>query len=153
MRFALGGPELAAEAQGRTVARILLIDDEDLVRSTLRYALDRAGHDVVEAGNGREGMALLERGGIDLVITDILMPEMEGIETIRAAKKAAPGLKIIAMSGAAAGAVDFLQLAARLGADEILRKPFGTRALVEAVERCLAASAATGPGAGLCGSA
>jgi DNA-binding NtrC family response regulator len=138
------------------VARILLIDDEDLVRSTLRYALERAGHNVTEAGNGREGMSALERGDIDLVITDILMPEMEGIETIRATKKVRPELKVIAMSGAAAGAVDFLQLAGRLGADEILRKPFGTRALVDAVDRCLAqARGAAGGGSGpcLCGSA
>lgn len=135
------------------MARILLIDDEDLVRSTLRYALERAGHGVSEAGNGREGMSALEGGDIDLVITDILMPEMEGIETIRAAKKARPDLKVIAMSGAAVGAVDFLHLAARLGADEVLRKPFGARALIEAVERCLTQKTATDSGPCLCGSA
>jgi CheY-like chemotaxis protein len=120
------------------MARVLLIDDEELVRATLRYALERAGHAVTEAANGREGIKALDRGGIDLVITDIVMPEMEGIETIRAAKKAHPEVKIVAISGAASAAVDFLELAGRLGADEVLRKPFSADALIGAVERSLA---------------
>lgn len=124
------------------MARILVIDDEDMVRSTLRYALERAGHQVSEAGNGRDGIKTLARGGIDLLITDIVMPEMEGIETIRAARKEQADLKIVAISGAAATSVDFLELASRLGADEVMRKPFSTQALVDAVERCLPRPAA-----------
>lgn len=124
------------------MARILLIDDEDLVRATLRYALERAGHSVVEAGNGREGIAILDRGGIDLMVTDIVMPEMEGIETIRTVRREHPEVKIVAMSGVAVVAVDFLELAGRLGADEILRKPFSAKTLTDAVERILPRGAA-----------
>ena len=121
------------------MASILLIDDEDLLRRTLRAALEGAGHSVLEAANGREGLDVLDRTEVDLVVTDILMPVMEGIETILAIRRSRPTLKIIAISGAAPRSrVDFLQVAHRLGADEILHKPFAMGALNEAVTRCLA---------------
>jgi CheY-like chemotaxis protein len=124
------------------MARILLIEDEDLVRATLRTALEGAGHTVAEAANGREGLNQLDRQPTDLVITDILMPVMEGIETILAIKRTRPSMKIIAISGAPTKAkIDFLRVARSLGADEILHKPFAMHALTETVERCLSRGA------------
>jgi DNA-binding NtrC family response regulator len=129
------------------MATVLVIDDEDLIRRTLRSILERAGHVVRDAANGQEGLAALAAGGFDLVITDLLMPVMEGIETILAVKRASPGLKVIAISGAAAAAVDFLHLAQRRGADEVLHKPFHVKMLLAAVDRCLAGSGAGAQGA------
>jgi CheY-like chemotaxis protein len=121
------------------MAKILLIEDEGLLRGTLRSALEAAGHSVVEAANGREGLELLGPGPFDVVITDILMPVMEGIETIMAIKRTGADVKVVAISGASQRSkVDFLQVAHRLGADEILHKPFPMADLIDAVARCLA---------------
>ena len=81
------------------MARILVIEDEELSRYTVRQILDRAGHEVEEAENGAEGLDRLGAGTFDLVITDIFMPVMEGIETIREIKRLYPDQKILAMSG------------------------------------------------------
>ena len=118
---------------------ILLIDDEPLVRKTMRVALERAGHQVVEAANGRIGGDLFDRGDFDLVISDILMPEQEGIETIRKMRSARPDVRILAISGGGRGkSTGYLWMAADLGANEVLQKPFGPTELVAMVSHLCA---------------
>ncbi|MCH8809524.1 MAG: response regulator, partial [Proteobacteria bacterium] len=91
------------------MARILIIDDEDELRSMLRQMLEQAGHEVTEAVNGAEGIRLYEQDRPDLIITDIIMPEKEGVETIIALRRADPDLPIIAISGGGRlDATDFL---------------------------------------------
>jgi PleD family two-component response regulator len=84
---------------GEAVADILAIDDDDDLRDTLRAILEKGGHTVHEARNGREGVACCQAHSIALVITDLLMPEQEGIETIRQLRVLDPAPTIIAMSG------------------------------------------------------
>jgi len=121
------------------MARILIIDDEDELRSMLRRMLEQAGHEVTEAVNGAEGIELYERDRPDLIITDIIMPEKEGVETIIALRRADPDLPIIAISGGGRlEATDFLPMARKLGARRTLSKPFRRDQLLEAVDECLA---------------
>ena len=120
--------------------RVLVIDDEAMVRKIVRKMLERSGHTVVEAENGKLGIEQLKSATFDLVITDIIMPEMEGVETVIALKKDFPKVAIIAMSGGGRGAnYDFLDAARKLGAAKALRKPFTRHELLEAVEECLVA--------------
>ncbi len=122
------------------MARILVVDDEELARFTIRDILEASDHKIEEAANGEEGLSMLRDQSFDLVITDIIMPEKEGVETIIELKKDHPNLKIIAISGGGRTRnMDFLQLAKKYGADRILAKPFTEEALVECVEACLAA--------------
>lgn len=121
------------------MSKILVIDDDPTVCQTICRILGRKGYDVVLAHDGRYGLKLFESEQPDLVITDIIMPEREGIETIRAIHKLCPKAKIIAISGGGrVGNVDFLTLAAKLGAREIIAKPFEPGELTSSVSRCLA---------------
>jgi len=121
------------------MATILVIDDEAMVRTTMTKILGSAGHTVVEAENGRAGLAAASRTGFDLALVDILMPEKEGIETIMELRRDHPGVKILAMSGGGrVKSVDFLQLAKKLGADATLKKPVPMKALLAAVAQLLA---------------
>lgn len=120
--------------------RILVIDDDSAVRYTLKNILLGAGFEVMEAPNGKKGLQLFHLNRPDLVITDIIMPEQEGIETIVALKGTCPDAPIVAISGGGSvGSEDLLQMAARLGADSILHKPFDEVELLEAVNTTLAA--------------
>jgi CheY-like chemotaxis protein len=120
------------------MARILIIDDEPLVRYTLRQMLETEGHTVIEASNGVEGMALEGSAGIDLVISDIIMPDMEGIETIARFRAQRPDLPIIAISGGGRLRRDApLAYAKELGATYTLPKPFGRDKVIRLVEACL----------------
>jgi CheY-like chemotaxis protein len=118
----------------------MVVDDEDSLRRLLRRALETAGHEVVEAADGRQALRLHRSHPAELVVTDILMPEQDGIEVIMALRREAPALKIIAMSGGGRfHQSEPLDLAGPLGAVVVLRKPFGPDALVAAVDRALAA--------------
>ncbi len=120
------------------MAHILIIDDEDMVRLTLRKMLEKAGHSVSEAADGSLGLKAFKAKPPDLVITDIIMPEKEGIETIVEIKKERPDMKIIAISGGGRiGNLDFLAVAKQLGANEVLSKPFERQSVIELVEKCL----------------
>lgn len=121
------------------LARILVIDDNDDVRAVILAVLESAGHEVVLASDGARGIELQRKSPADLVITDILMPDNEGIETIRDLKQEFPPVRIIAMSGAAKPltATDFLITAKALGAHAVLRKPFEASALLKSVEATL----------------
>jgi CheY-like chemotaxis protein len=121
-------------------ARILVIDDNEIVRETLRLVLESAGHAVICAEDGERGLAAFESGRPDLVITDVIMPEREGIATILELRRREPEQPIVAISGGiGAGGADFLTMARRMGADAALPKPFEFDELLDTVGRCLAA--------------
>ncbi|HTI71209.1 MAG TPA: response regulator [Candidatus Limnocylindria bacterium] len=122
------------------MARILLVDDDDHVRRPVQMNLTRTGHQVVEARNGREAMDIYRREQFDVVITDLIMPEQEGLETIQQLKKHNPAVRVIAISGGGRlSANNYLQLAERLGAQRTLAKPFTTEELVKAIADVMAA--------------
>ena len=115
--------------------RILVADDDAATRAWLHDALESAGYNVIEAANGKEAMRSLQQASVDLCITDLAMPEQEGIETIRLLRHEYPGLKIIAMSGAFGPA--FLRVSKILGAAATLQKPIRLAALLETVQDLL----------------
>jgi CheY-like chemotaxis protein len=120
------------------MARILLIDDDDDLRTMLQLTLAHFGHTVIEASNGKEGLALFPHANADLVITDIVMPDKEGIEVIIDLLKKYPDVKIIAMSGGGrASGTGYLIAAQSLGASKVLTKPFSNEALLGAISELL----------------
>jgi DNA-binding response OmpR family regulator len=120
------------------VARILIIDDEDQPRRMLQQVLIRAGYEVVEARDGNQGLQLFRVSQTDLIITDILMPEKEGLETIIDLRREFPAVKIIAVSGGGrTGNLNFLEVAKRLGAQRTLQKPFELQEMLAAVRDLL----------------
>lgn len=124
------------------MARILVIDDQKDVCATLALALERDGHSVTTASDGNEGLALFDPETTDLVITDILMPDKEGIETIMEMVKIRSDVRIIAMSGGSqVENVNFLDIARSFGASAMLKKPFTLDELSRTVEGCLAGQA------------
>lgn len=127
------------------MARILIVDDDGAVRATIKLLLERAGHSVVAASDGRSGLAHFEAGDFDLLFLDIFMPGMDGIETMRLVHRQRPQLPIIVISGnpnlsEQGSAPDFLTMATKLGAVLSLQKPFKPAALLEAVAGCLEAA-------------
>lgn len=121
------------------MARILLIDDDESFRGLLRMVLTHLGHEVREAGDGKEGIAFYVREGADLVITDIVMPEKEGLETIMELRRKLGAKKIIAMSGGGHMAPsDYLRIARQMGATRIIAKPFSNEAMIAVVAEVLA---------------
>ena len=128
------------------MATILLIDDDDDVRPTIAAMLARGGHDIRQAENGVEGMEMYRYKAADLVLTDLVMPEKEGLATILELRKLNPSVKIIAMSGGFAYDPKlYLHMATRFGADRVLRKPFSPQELLETVQATLDAPPQTEP--------
>jgi DNA-binding response OmpR family regulator len=119
------------------MARILLIEDYGLIRSLLRETLELAGDTVIEARNGAEGLDLFRKAGADLVITDIVMPDKDGLDVVTALREQVPPVKIIAISGAGDSAEDYLDIAYRMGAMKVLLKPFTPAALIAAIDELL----------------
>jgi DNA-binding NtrC family response regulator len=128
-----------------SISRILLIEDDDALSAVLAATLRDAGHVVQQAANGRDGMKLFKAAPADVIITDLIMPEQEGIETITAIRKQHPKLPIIAISGALMHATAYLQAAEKLGASRSLAKPFSSAQLLQLVAEVLAEQ--EGPGA------
>jgi CheY-like chemotaxis protein len=127
------------------VARILIVDDDPAVQATIKILLDRAGHSVVAASDGRKGLAIFEAGDFDLLLLDIFMPGMDGLETMRLIHQQQPLIPIIVISGRPiapdpATGPDFLAMATKLGAISSLQKPFKPAALLAAVTGCLEAA-------------
>lgn len=120
------------------MARILIIEDDPNMRSLLELTLRSAGHQVQSAPHGGEGLKCQAASPAELVITDIFMPEKEGLETIRALRRADPKLKIMAMTGLP-DLGDPLTAARRLGANSTLEKPFQPHELLAAVQELLLA--------------
>ncbi len=121
--------------------RVLVIDDEAAVRTALCATLSDAGCAVAEARDGAEALEVLRANPADAVLMDIYMPLQDGFEAIRALRRVAPAVKIIAISGGSRGSFDPLKAAEMLGADRTLRKPFGTDDLLGALTELLPAPA------------
>ena len=120
--------------------KILIIDDEPYILLMLKKMLERAGYEVDLASNGREGMDLFNKETADLVITDIIMPDKEGLELIIEMKRQRPNLKIIAMSGG--GRISpgsYLECATHFGAEKVFQKPFKQKELISAVRELIPA--------------
>lgn len=123
------------------MANILVIDDNPEFREILRRHLETTGHSVALAENGEQGLKVLERGGFDIVLTDILMPQRDGVEVLREAKRRWPRLPVIAISGGGwIGANELLSMAEKLGADQVLQKPVRRDDLFQAVDEALSAN-------------
>lgn len=118
--------------------RILVVDDDDMYRAMLKKFFTQAGYDVAVAENGKEALKQQAESPAQMILTDIVMPEMEGIQTIIELRKLYPKIKIIAISGGGRISPDqYLLMATRLGADKAFAKPFKTSELLAAVEDLL----------------
>ena len=115
-----------------TRATILIIDDEEPIRALLRFALEAAGYEVTEAANGRQGLDLYRQRPTDLVITDMLMPELNGLDMLLDLTREFLHAKVIAISGAG-GKQNVLDVAKLLGARQTFEKPFSIPQLLDAV--------------------
>jgi CheY-like chemotaxis protein len=110
---------------------VLLVEDDGMVRQTIAMLLEKRGFQVVVARDGRAGLAAAEHAQPDIVLTDIIMPELDGIAFMMAVRRAQPAIKIVAMSGGGRmGNSDYLSIAAKLGAHATLAKPFSGDDLV-----------------------
>jgi CheY-like chemotaxis protein len=119
--------------------KILLVDDDDALRKMLRIMLTKMGHVVREARDGQVAIEMCGQEEPDLVLTDIVMPGQEGLETIFALRHSNPSVKIIAMSGGGRiSSTDYLQIAKSLGARRVLAKPFSSEQLATAIGETLA---------------
>lgn len=122
--------------------KIVVIDDDRLVRDTLLNYLEGDVFDAVGAIDGHQGLDLVEAHKPDVVITDILMPNKEGMETITELKRTYPDIRIVAISGQyQSGITSYLDLARRLGADAVLAKPFSRKDFIETIMRVAAPAA------------
>jgi CheY-like chemotaxis protein len=135
------------------LANILVVDDDPAVQMTIRLLLERAGHRVVVAGDGRKGLEAFETDVFDLLFLDIFMPGMDGLETMRLMLRLRPEIPIIVISGRpivseAMSEPDFLGMSTKLGAIRTLPKPFKPAELEAAVSGCLAAAKQTSLGQG-----
>ena len=132
---------MIASASFRPMPRILIIDDDAAVRTTVRHVLERAGYETVEAGDGRAGGKLLD--GVDLVITDLLMPEVDGVDLLGVIRREGHTMPVIAISGG--GKVDsksYLEVAKALGAYATIAKPFDLEHLLATVRAAIASRGA-----------
>lgn len=126
------------------LAKILVVDDDPAVQVTIRLLLERAGHDVAVASDGRKALAVFETGDFDLLFLDIFMPGMDGLETMRLVQKLRPTIPIVVISGRPltpqlSPEPDFLGMATKLGAVSSLPKPFKPADLLATVAGCLEA--------------
>ena len=120
---------MQTENKGR---KVLVIDDSDIIRDIATQHLEAAGYVVREACNGLDGLFLIKNEPFDIIITDIIMPEKEGIETLVEVRDMFPAMPIIAMSGVNDV---YLKVALKLGANAVLKKPFSGAELLQAVDR------------------
>lgn len=127
-------------------ALVCVIDDDGQLRTTLAEILRRSGYDVSLAADGDEGLKVIEKTGPDIVVTDIVMPNREGIETIREIRRRFPDVRILAISGGGSmsSTTDFLEMAYALGADDVLAKPFRMAELLHKVGKLAPAHRAAG---------
>ena len=120
------------------MTKILLVDDEDSFAEMVAKALTTFGHEVVRARNGQEALQLYDAQTVNLVLTDLFMPTMDGMELITKLEQLNPAVRIIAMSGGGKAIPgNYLRMAARLGAVKTLAKPFPLETLQLAVQECL----------------
>lgn len=124
---------------GKEVSTILVIEDSETQRLYLKAMLNRLGHQVIEACNGKQGIKLFDKDTIDLVMTDIFMPEKEGLSTIMELKEMSPRLKIIAMSAGSRAMHNAFEIAVEFGADACYEKPFEMGLLKDMLTKLLRA--------------
>jgi CheY-like chemotaxis protein len=117
--------------------QILIIDDDAVMRRIFERTLTFAGYSVRSACDGREGIAMLHAAPADLIVTDIFMPNQEGLETIMEIRKSLPQVPIIAISGGYLASNSMLFIARQVGAVQVLKKPFKADTLVHAVQNVL----------------
>ena len=119
--------------------RILVIDDDDQMRQMLKQTLERAEYEVIDASNGNEGVRRFKESKTDLIITDLIMPEKDGMETIIELNREFPDVKIIAISGGSRvmDPKDYLHYATQVGVTRTFTKPFDTKELLEVIQRLL----------------
>lgn len=124
-----------------SMARILVIDDDVMLQRMLHETLRLLGHEVRQAFDGKEGVERCQEAPPDLVLTDILMPNQDGLQTIRELRRTCPDVQIIAMSGGSRvwSELDALPFAAKFGAREVLYKPFGHEQLRSAIDAAVGA--------------
>src|SRR5262245_42634294 len=121
------------------MAKILVVEDDAQMRLLLRRALEAAGHQVVDAENGAKGLKRFGESHADLVVTDIIMPDKEGIQTIIELKQSDPQIKVLGISGGGRTEnLEFLRIAKKSGADRVMAKPFRTADFVKTVAELLA---------------
>jgi DNA-binding NtrC family response regulator len=133
-------PAVAPGIYRRTkyMARILVVDDEDSIRMLLSQSLEKQQHEIFDAADGDRALEILSEQEIDVVITDIVMPNREGLETIQDIRANWPDVKIIAISGGGrVGKTNYLELAEKIGATVVLKKPFSLDQLQGAVSTIL----------------
>jgi len=117
---------------------ILLIEDDEAMRKVIRCGLERAGYAVTEAENGAVGRKMFSQAPVDLVVTDIVMPEVEGIELIQGFRRNSPRLPVIAISGGGrVSPENYLALAQLIGASATFAKPFAMEELIAKADRLL----------------
>jgi len=117
------------------------MDDEEQLRNVLARALQHAGHEALQAENGADGMRMIKTQPVDLVVTDLVMPEMDGLEFIRELGRLRPGMRVIAISGGGIwDANSLLAVAGMLGAFKTLTKPFDLTEFLKLVGEVLAAT-------------
>jgi CheY-like chemotaxis protein len=122
------------------MARILVIEDNEPLSAILRHTLEAAGHTVVHAQTGRAGISILRVALLDVVLTDLVMPDQDGIGVIMMIRQEMPEIPVIAMSGGLAHSALYLDLAKKLGARRVLVKPFTSEELFEALAAALGTS-------------
>jgi len=122
---------------------ILLIDDDDLSRGAVQKMLERAGYIVSSTGDGRDALEQYRSNPTSLVITDLIMPEIDGLEVIQELRRINPSVRVLAISGGGrVEAEEYLSVARKFGAVEVLPKPFTGQELKKAVEAALGETAA-----------
>lgn len=120
------------------MSRILVIEDDVMLSKMMQQMLEHEGHDVLVATDGKEAGQYYQEGNLDLVITDVLMPEKDGLEVIMEIRGKMPQVKIIAISGGGRiSHTDYLVAAKRLGAHRTLAKPFVRQDLINALNELL----------------
>lgn len=117
------------------MSRILVVEDHVPMRGVIVSILESMGHEVYEAGNGREALRIQQGTPAELLLTDLFMPEMEGLETIQKMRKLYPELPIMAISGGGSHGdpADYLDMAKKFGARRVMQKPFSVQEMIDAV--------------------
>lgn len=117
--------------------KVLIIDDDEILNEMIAVLLQSHSFETISAFNGKEGVDALRNEGIDLVITDIIMPDKEGLQTIREIKSISPQTPIVAISGGGKNNADYLSMAGLMGADRTFRKPFDHEEFLTAINELL----------------
>jgi CheY-like chemotaxis protein len=134
INFEMDDLDLGGRTRDTTIRwSVLIVDDDPLIRELIREVLEPLGCDIAEASDGKVACEMCSAARPDIVVLDLVMPEQEGIETLRVLRRDVPGTRVVAMSGALGGT--FLRAAKLLGADAVLSKPFTAEQLVGTIRK------------------